>query len=53
MKWNDLVVGGALGIVSAVVLAQFVDLIPAVVIGVIAGVSVAFASHTAASKPEG
>lgn len=42
-----------MGIVSAVVLAQFMDIIPAVVIAIIAGVSVAFASRTATSKSEG
>ncbi|NUL46161.1 hypothetical protein F7P69_13295 [Cellulosimicrobium funkei] len=53
MKLKDIMIGGALGIVSGVVLAQFMDLIPAVVVGVIAGVSVAFASRTTTSSSEG
>lgn len=53
MKLTDVLIGGALGIVSGLVLAQFMDLIPAIVIAVIAGVSVAMAARTATGRSEG
>ncbi|MEO9247842.1 hypothetical protein ABDK96_09130 [Citricoccus nitrophenolicus] len=53
MKPTEALMGAAVGIVSGLVLAQFVDLIPAIVIAVITGVSVAFAARTATGRPEG
>lgn len=45
--------GGGIGTVVAIVMAQSVDLIPAVVIGVILGISVAYASKTDSKQVNG
>lgn len=46
MKFHDLLMGGSIGTVVALVLAQSVEVVPAVVIGIILGISVAYASKT-------
>lgn len=53
MKPTEFLMGAAVGIVTALVLAQFMDLIPAIVIAVITGVSVAFTARTATGRSEG
>ena len=46
VKFHDLLMGGSIGTVVALVLAQSVDVVPAVVIGIILGISVAYTSKT-------
>lgn len=53
MKQTEVLMGAAIGIVSGLVLAQFMDLVPAIVIAVITGVSVAVVSRTATGRSEG
>lgn len=51
MKLYDMVAGGSMGVVLGFVLAQSVDLIPAVTAAVIIGISVAYASRTVSKQP--
>lgn len=46
MKLHDMLTGASIGTVLALVLARSIDLIPAVVTGIILGISVAYASRT-------
>lgn len=52
MKPHDILIGGSIGIVLGIVLAQSIDLIPAVVTGVIMGISVAYASRTVTKQTD-
>lgn len=45
MKLHEVLTGGAVGIAIGAVLAQFFDLTPAIVVGIIFGISVAFAAR--------
>lgn len=46
VKLHDILIGGSIGTVLALVLVQSIDLIPSVVTGIILGISVAYASRT-------
>ncbi len=52
MKLYDIGVGIIMGGVLAYVMAQFFDLLPAIIIGVIMGGSIAFGSTVMSTKEE-
>lgn len=53
MKLHDLLIGGSVGVVLGLILAQSMDLIPAVATGAIMGISVAYASRTVSKQSNG
>lgn len=52
MRLYDVFIGGIIGTILGIILAQSFDLIPAIAAGVIMGVSIAFGSSTRSNQTD-
>lgn len=52
MKLYDVFIGGIIGTILGLILAQSFDLVPSIVAGAIMGISIAFGSNTMSKQTD-